>query len=84
MQDGYIISCGITIETAFIQKNRVEIQFWLNFFKTPSWPCLCVKLFLRACVMLEYGTLHNLNPVSPNTLSAIVGRNAMKIMLRCW
>jgi hypothetical protein len=24
MQDGYNISCGITIETAFIQKNRVE------------------------------------------------------------
>jgi hypothetical protein len=24
MQDGYYISCGIAIETAFIQKNRVE------------------------------------------------------------
>jgi hypothetical protein len=24
MQDGYDISCGIAIETAFIQKNRVE------------------------------------------------------------
>jgi hypothetical protein len=24
MQDGYNISCRITIETAFIQKNRVE------------------------------------------------------------
>jgi hypothetical protein len=24
MRDGYNISCGITIETAIIQKNRVE------------------------------------------------------------
>jgi hypothetical protein len=24
MQNGYNISCGITIEAAFIQKNRVE------------------------------------------------------------
>jgi hypothetical protein len=44
MQDGFNISCGITIETAFIQKNRVESKFWLNFFKTQSWPCILDKL----------------------------------------
>jgi hypothetical protein len=40
MHDGYDISCGITIETAFIQKKGGK-QFWLNF-KTQSWPCLFI------------------------------------------
>jgi hypothetical protein len=36
MQDGYNISCGITIETAFIQKNAAENTILANFFKSQS------------------------------------------------
>jgi hypothetical protein len=67
MQDGYDISCGITIETAFIQKNRVENTILAKLLsKHRAGPDQCrtrtpFQLLLLFCALLDFW----LTPSSP-------------------